>query len=73
MWNRAVTLAVLAFVSMLPACSLHLLGYVHASAADRAVMTDKQALYLVIPREEAWIDHSTSGSPKRGHAKEASI
>lgn len=52
---------------------LHLLGYVHASAADRAVMTDKQALYLVIPREEAWIDHSTSGSPKRGHAKEASI
>jgi probable rRNA maturation factor len=34
---------------------LHLLGYDHAAAADRRRMAEKQALYLGVPLDAAWI------------------
>ncbi|GMV99150.1 MAG: hypothetical protein AMXMBFR84_02890 [Candidatus Hydrogenedentota bacterium] len=49
---------------------LHLLGYDHGSAAERESMTEKQAAYLEIPMEEAWIAeghaHARANSARHG-------
>lgn len=45
---------------------LHLLGYDHATAEQRRYMAAKQALYLELSPEEAWLD-----KPKRGEGRKS--
>jgi probable rRNA maturation factor len=50
---------------------LHLLGYDHETARDRARMKDRQARYLGLPLEAAWPeDPGPDGPPARRSAQE---
>lgn len=45
---------------------LHLLGYDHATGADRAAMQRKQSRYLDLPEHEAWFaPDAAAGSTKK--------